>query len=59
MLSDSFIISAIIGLWELLNFWTLSTSNILKITTFWKMDLFPALGDGMGSTYSVGSVRKC
>jgi hypothetical protein len=30
----------------------------LKNTTFRKLDLFPSSGEGVGDTYSVGSVRK-
>jgi hypothetical protein len=33
-------------------------SDILKKTSFRKLDLFPSSGEGMGDTYSVGFVRK-
>jgi hypothetical protein len=34
------------------------SSGILKNTTFWKLDLFPSIYEGVGDTYSVGSIRK-
>jgi hypothetical protein len=34
------------------------SSGILKHNTFRKLDLFPSSGEGVGDTYSVGSVRK-
>jgi hypothetical protein len=33
-------------------------SGILKNTTFRKLDLFPSSIEGVGESYSVGSVRK-
>jgi hypothetical protein len=35
-----------------------SSSGILRNTTFRKLDLFPCSGEGVGDTYSVGSVRE-
>jgi hypothetical protein len=34
------------------------SSGILKNTAFRKLDLFPSSGEGVGDTYSVGSVRN-
>jgi hypothetical protein len=34
------------------------SSGMLKNTTFRKLGLFPSLGDSVGGTHSVGSVRK-
>jgi hypothetical protein len=31
---------------------------MLKHAAFWKLDLFPSSGEGMGETYFVGSIRK-
>jgi hypothetical protein len=33
-------------------------AGTLKNTLFRKLDLFPSSGEGVGATYSVGSVRK-
>jgi hypothetical protein len=35
-----------------------SSSCILNNTAFWKLDLFPSSGEGVGDTYSVGSIKK-
>jgi hypothetical protein len=34
------------------------SSDILKNTAFWKIDLFPSSGEDMEDVYSVGSFRK-
>jgi hypothetical protein len=47
--------------YDTLNCWVFGlrqSSDILKNTTFPKLDLFPSSGDGVEDTYSVGSVRK-
>jgi hypothetical protein len=35
----------------------LSSDNVTNIT-FWKLDVFPSSGEGVGGAYSVGLVRK-
>jgi hypothetical protein len=45
----------------LLGFWLRPSSGILKNTkehTISEKDLFPSSDDGVGDTYSVGSIRK-
>jgi hypothetical protein len=43
----------------LLGFWTLCPpSDIPKNIMFWKLDLFPSTGEGVGDTYPVGSVKR-
>jgi hypothetical protein len=34
------------------------SSDILKDTTFQKMDLFPSSVEGLGDSYSTGFIRK-
>jgi hypothetical protein len=33
-------------------------SDIRKNTMFWELDPFPSSGEGLGDTYSVGSIKK-
>jgi hypothetical protein len=46
------------GTWD---YWVLGlspSSDILRNKTFWKLDLFLSSGEGVGDTYSSGSVEK-
>jgi hypothetical protein len=42
----------------LLSFWISFTVQDFKYTMFRKLYLFPSSGEGVGDTYSVGSLRK-
>jgi hypothetical protein len=35
-----------------------SSSSILNSTVFQKLDLYPSSGEGVGDTYSAGSIRN-